>query len=213
MTFSEALPILNRLLNLYRCRWTLKAVPYEDVEQKIRLHVFRKWKLYDQRKDLRPWLARLIQRQIKNELRNEYYNYLPPCRRCPMFLGDDHCKIYASLFKCPLYKKYRKTKQAKENIQFAISYESIPYDSPQPSAADCAPIIQNIYDEIHGIDKQIFSMFFESGMSTTRIAQELQVSGMAFSKTFELVKVSLNNTKSLTAEILQDNKRIGSTEI
>lgn len=208
MTFDEAIPILNKMLDLYRVRWTLKAVPYEDIEQKIRLHVFKKWHLYNQSKDLRPWLARLIQHQLKNELRNEYYNYLPPCRRCPMFLGDDHCKIYKSPNKCSLYIKYKKTKQVKENMQFAISYETIPYDSPQPFSSDLTPIVQSIYDEIQGFDKKIFNMFFESGFSTTRIAQEVQVSGMAFSKSFEMVKVSLDRTKVVAQDILKDQKMI-----
>ena len=39
---------------------------YDDVSQIIRLHIYKKWDMYDPAKPLAPWLNRIITNQIKN---------------------------------------------------------------------------------------------------------------------------------------------------
>ena len=73
-------------------KWNLSAINwmnFEDVSQILRIHIFKKWHLYDPVKPLGPWLNRLISNQIKNLIRNNYGNYSRPCLRCDAAEGED----------------------------------------------------------------------------------------------------------------------------
>lgn len=210
MTFEEAIPHLDDLLKTFRSKWTLKAVPYADVCQNIRKHVFEKWHLYDPSKPVRPWLSRIIQHQLRNMLRNEYYVFLPPCRRCEMYLGEDRCKLYTKVSnRCQLIDKYNKTKLSKENIKFAVSYDTIPYDGIQEFSMDVGEAASLIHKELSGMDAQVFDMFFASGFSLTKIAQVFQnSSGITFNMAFCLTKNSIQKAKSVASEIIAEKKAL-----
>lgn len=206
MTFDEALPIFNEVLALYRGRWTLSSLPWEDVAQKIRIRAFKKFHLYDQAQPLKPWCARLIQHAISNELRDNYYIYKPPCLKCPMHLGDGHCKMFQDLEKCSLYANFLKNKKNAENIHFPVSYEAISYDSNQNFSYDAGLLVDAIYKTISGIDAHIFDLFHASGFSYTKIARQTEISGMAFSRKFDFVKKSIDKTEKIAANIIEEKK-------
>ncbi len=73
-------------LNKRRGKWFLTSlawIDFDDVKQIIRLHLHKKWDLWDQSRPLKPWLNRIISNQLKNILRNYYSNFAKPCLSCP----------------------------------------------------------------------------------------------------------------------------------
>ena len=85
----------------------------DDVAQILRIHIFKKWHLYDQTKKLTPWINRIISNQIKNLIRNNYGNYVRPCVKCAAAEGEDLCAIYKKQSaECPLFKNWYKNKKS-----------------------------------------------------------------------------------------------------
>ena len=100
---------------------------FEDVEQIIKLHVFRKWDMWDQSKALEPWLSRIITNQIRNIIRNNYTNYVKPCMNCPYNLGDDFCALNISGSQdssCAKYATWEKGKRHGFNIKLPLELEN-----------------------------------------------------------------------------------------
>ena len=96
-TFEECIDIIDAELIKRKNRWSLTSLcwmDYDDVSQIIRLHIYKKWDMYDPPKPLAPWLNRIITNQIKNLIRNNYGNYARPCLKCAASDGEDGCEIY-----------------------------------------------------------------------------------------------------------------------
>jgi len=135
--FEDKYDIIDAQIKRRRGKWYLNAISWlswEDVEQIIRTHIYKKWKLWDQKRALEPWLNRIISNQIKNILRNYYSNFIRPCSNCPFNLsgGIDHHseENYCSWTKtgkqdstCPLYAKWEKSKKNAYNINMATNID------------------------------------------------------------------------------------------
>jgi hypothetical protein len=106
-SFENSIAIVDEEIRKRKSKWTLAAlawIDFEDVEQILRIHIYRKWSLYDAQKPLAPWLNIIISNQIKNIIRNNYGNYARPCLKCAAAEWDDSCSIYGEQCKkCPLY--------------------------------------------------------------------------------------------------------------
>ena len=107
-----------------RGKWFLDSLAwfdFEDVEQIIRAHIFRKWHQWDQRRPLRPWINKIITNQMKNILRNNYSNFARPCLNCPFNQSNQHEAVHGNLCaftpsgnqcgECKLYAKWEKGKK------------------------------------------------------------------------------------------------------
>lgn len=124
-----------------------------------------------------------------------------------MHLGDNKCKMFdTDLKKCNLYANFLKNKKDAENIHFPVSYDAVAYDGHQSFSYDTKPLVNDIYKNLSGINSEIFQLFHESGFSYTKIAKMVEVSGMAFSRKFDFVKKSIDNTKKIAVELIQDKK-------
>jgi RNA polymerase sigma factor (sigma-70 family) len=129
-TFEEGLPIINAELIKRKYKWHLTAVAYfdyDDVCQIIRTHIYNKWNQYDSSRPFRPWINKIISSQIKNILRNIYWNFERPCLRCSANLQDGHCSMTKSgnqCDECPLFKKWARTKKNAHDIKLAVSMEN-----------------------------------------------------------------------------------------
>ena len=69
LKFEECIKTIDVEINKRKNKWSLTSLAwmdFEDVSQIIRIHIFKKWSLYDQTKPLGPWLNRIISNQIKN---------------------------------------------------------------------------------------------------------------------------------------------------
>ena len=128
--FEEKLPIIEVEIRKRRNKWQLnilKWMSFEDVEQIIKLHVFKKWHMWDQSKPLEPWLSRIIANQIRNLIRNNYTNYVKPCMSCPYNLGDDFCSLNKSGLQdssCDKFAAWSKSKRHGYNIKLPLELEN-----------------------------------------------------------------------------------------
>ena len=117
LKFEDKSEDLDNLFLRYRAKWQLNALAwldYEDVCQIIRLHIYKKWSLWDQRRPFKAWASTVISHQIKNLVRNNYSNFPRPCLKCPHYLGHDSCawtKSGTQDFECELMAKWKKKKE------------------------------------------------------------------------------------------------------
>lgn len=128
-TFEECLPEINIEIRKRRNKWTLTAInwmDYEDISQILRIHINKKWHLYDQTKPLPQWVNRIISNQISNLIRNNYYNFAKPCLKCPASQGENLCSWTPSrtqCTECPLYAKWNKYKKSAYDTKIPLSIE------------------------------------------------------------------------------------------
>lgn len=127
VTFEDSIDIIDREIAKRKGKWTLNAISwmdYEDVAQIIRIHIYKKWHMYDSTMPLSPWLNRIISRQIKNLIRNHYGNYIKPCVRCHASFNDNQCKIYGVQdAACPQYFNWLKSKANAYHTKLPVSIE------------------------------------------------------------------------------------------
>ncbi len=98
---------------------------YDDVSQIIRIHIYKKWHLFDQNKPIQPWLNVIISHQIKNIIRNVYSNFSRPCLKCYAAVENNGCKIYnEQCDACPLFANWKKRKEPASNIKVPVSIEN-----------------------------------------------------------------------------------------
>jgi len=129
-SFEEKIEIISKAINKKRNKWQLSAIAwmdFDDVSQIIKLHIYKKWSMWDQDKPLEPWIGRIISNQLKNLIRNNYSNYVRPCLSCPHNGGEDHCLISANGLQnnyCLLYAKWEKQKKTGYNIKMPVTIEN-----------------------------------------------------------------------------------------
>jgi hypothetical protein len=128
LSFEDKISEINQEINKRRHKWnltTLAWMDFSDVSQILRIHIYKKWNLYDPKKPLAPWVNRIVSNQIKNLIRNNYGNYSRPCLRCAAAEQEDGCTIYASqCSKCPLYAKWEKSKKSAHDIKLPVALEN-----------------------------------------------------------------------------------------
>ena len=129
LKFEDCIESIDTEISKRRGRWNLTALSwmdFDDVSQIIRIHIFKKWHLYDQSKSLAPWINTLISNQIKNLIRNNYGNYCRPCLKCAAAESDSLCYIYGTqCSSCPLFAQWEKTKKAAYLTKLPTPLESV----------------------------------------------------------------------------------------
>lgn len=127
LKFEDYIELIDAEINKHRNKWFLSestSIDFEDVSQIIKIHIFKKWPLFDDSKRLEPWINAIVSNQIKNLIRNNYGNYSKPCVKCGAAIGGDGCAIYSEqCSSCPLYAKWEKTKKHALNIKKCQSTE------------------------------------------------------------------------------------------
>ena len=131
--FENCIEQIDSEIRKRKSRWSLTALSwmdFDDVSQIIRIHVFKKWHLYDQSKPLAPWINTLISNQIKNLIRNNYGNYCRPCLKCAAAESDSLCYIYGTQSpSCPLFAQWEKTKKAAYLTKLPSPLESVQHET------------------------------------------------------------------------------------
>lgn len=129
-SFEDKIDIINKAVNRKRSKWQLTAITwmdYDDVCQIIKLHIYKKWGMWDQSKPLEPWIGRIISNQLKNLIRNNYTNFVRPCLSCPHNGGDDICLSTKSGIQnssCELYAKWERQKKSGYDIKMPLTIEN-----------------------------------------------------------------------------------------
>ena len=140
LKFEDCIESIDAEINKRRGRWNLTALSwmdFDDVSQIIRVHIFKKWHLYDQSKSLAPWINTLISNQIKNLIRNNYGNYCRPCLKCAAAESDSLCYIYGTqCSSCPLFAQWEKTKKAAYLTKLPTPLESVEHEMENIELSD-----------------------------------------------------------------------------
>ena len=133
LKFEDCIESIDTEISKRRSRWNLTALSwmdFDDVSQIIRIHIFKKWHLYDQSKSLAPWVNTLISNQIKNLIRNNYGNYCRPCLKCAAAESESLCYIYGTQnSSCPLFAQWEKTKKAAYLTKLPSPLESVEHET------------------------------------------------------------------------------------
>ncbi len=129
-TFEACIPTLDKLLSKNKHKWQLKIIGYmewEDIAQIVRIHIFKKWHLYNPHQNFSPWANTIINNQLKNIRRNVYDSCSRPCLKCVYNLGGDSCDWTIGGKQdsgCPLFKKWENSKKYAHNVKLPVSTEN-----------------------------------------------------------------------------------------
>jgi hypothetical protein len=127
-SFESLIDIIDSEIIKRKNKWNLTAInwmDFHDVAQILRIHIHKKWHLYDHKKPLAPWVNRIISNQIKNLIRNNYSNFTRPCLKCAAAEGEDGCAIYSNQCNaCPLYANWEKSKKNAHDTKLTLSIEN-----------------------------------------------------------------------------------------
>jgi hypothetical protein len=125
-SYEDKSETIDREINKRRSKWQLKAIAwmdFEDVRQLLRIHIYKKWSLWDQSRPIEPWLNAIITNQMNNLIRDNLWSFSRPCLRCDANQGGDLCGIYTEqCCKCPLYLKWYKKKKKVHDLKIPTSY-------------------------------------------------------------------------------------------
>lgn len=190
-TFESKIDVVDNEIRKRKGKWQLKAradLDYEDVEQILRLHIYRKWELWDQSRPLEPWLNRTITRQISNLLRNLYGGFSRPCLKCAANQGGELCSLYKTqCAQCPLYMKWIKGKKQAHDVKIPLplenhtqEVESISSDFIDYEAA-AKVIHENIMPKLSKVQCCVYEMLYIQNLSEDEIAMK-----MGYKKTKDL---------------------------
>jgi DNA-directed RNA polymerase specialized sigma24 family protein len=127
-TFEERFSEINVEIYKRKHKWNLTSLAwmdFDDVAQILRIHIHKKWSMYDTDQPLAPWINRIVSNQIKNLIRNNYGNYSRPCLKCAAAEDEDHCSIYGKQCNaCPLYAAWEKNKKNAHDTKLPLALEN-----------------------------------------------------------------------------------------
>jgi hypothetical protein len=137
ITYEDKVAVIDQELQKRKHKWHLNAIAwfdFQDVEQIIRFHIFKKWHLWDQKRPLEPWVNKIISNQLKNILRNNYSNFARPCLSCPFNQSEQEESTNGNLCgftpsglqcgECKLYAKWEKGKKHAYDIKLPLALEN-----------------------------------------------------------------------------------------
>ena len=190
--YEDHQDIIEEELNKRRGKWFLTSlawIDFDDVKQIIRLHLHKKWDLWDQSRPLKPWLNRIISNQLKNILRNYYSNFAKPCLSCPFnqsgvteeaeigLCGFTESKTQCN--ECPLYAKWEKTKKSAYQVKMPVALENYgqeihhkSIDSFELESAE-SRLHKEMKEKLSEKHYRIYEMLFIKNMSDEEVAEEL----------------------------------------
>lgn len=162
--FEDKIIEINEFIAKRKGKWRLESVSgldFEDIAQILRLHIYRKWHLWDQTRPFGNWINKVISRQLTNLIRNYYGNLAPPCnsdpKPCSHNQGGNLCGWTPSGTKCsecPLYDKWEKTKKYGYNLLLA---DSINRDDYVESNSFHSKDVEKGLENLNKISKEILT--------------------------------------------------------
>ena len=192
--FEDMYDIIDQVIKKRKNKWKLKAITwfdFEDIEQIIKLHIFRKWHLWDQTRAIEPWVNRIVTNQIRNIIRNNYTSFARPCLSCPFNQNresengpDMSCGFTISgkqCNECPLFAKWEKVKKSAYDVKITVSLEnhknyfmnfesSTNYDYKE-AEKKLHDLMKNNLSDKHFF---IYKMFFIDNLTDDQIARILR---------------------------------------
>ena len=188
LIFEDQIDVINQEIRKRKHKWFLDSMPwiaFEDVEQIRRIHIYQKWNKWDQKRELKPWINKIITNQFKNILRNYYLNFAKPCSNCPFdssIGGDNLCSFTKSGSQdstCPLYKKWEKSKKSAHDVKIPLRLDAQEYESTDFSAntfnVDHAILAlqKHLKEDLSEKHYKIYQMLFIDNLDEDIVAKEL----------------------------------------
>jgi len=188
LIFEDQIEVINQEIRKRKNKWFLDSMPwisFEDVEQIIRLHIYQKWDKWDQKRELKPWINKIISNQFKNILRNFYLNFAKPCSNCPFdtsIAGDNLCSFTKSGSQdssCPLYKKWEKSKKGAHDVKIPLRLDSQEYESVTFKSNDfnvdlaIDSVQKHLKEDLSDRQYKIYQMLFIDNINEDIVAKEL----------------------------------------
>lgn len=190
-TYEDHQETIEEELNKRQSKWFLKSlswIDFDDVKQIIRMHLHKKWDLWDQSRPLKPWLNRIISNQLKNILRNYYSNFAKPCLNCPFnqsgvaeenemgLCGFTESKTQCN--ECPLYAKWEKTKKSAYQVKIPLALENHSYEiKNKNNSFELELAEQRLHAEMEKKLSEkhyaIYCMLFIENMTDEEVAEKL----------------------------------------
>jgi RNA polymerase sigma factor (sigma-70 family) len=207
LSFEDKISEINQEINKRRHKWnltTLAWMDFSDVSQILRIHIYKKWNLYDPKKPLAPWVNRIVSNQIKNLIRNNYGNYSRPCLRCAAAEQEDGCTIYASqCSKCPLYAKWEKSKKSAHDIKLPVALENHTQEVHNiiEDEIDIEKTAKNIHTKMQQVLKPIEWKFYELYYIKHK-SEEESAKLMGYKTTEKNRKIGYKQVKNLKKSIM-----------
>jgi RNA polymerase sigma factor (sigma-70 family) len=160
-SFESLIDVINSEIIKRKSKWNLTAInwmDFNDVSQILRIHIYKKWHLYDYKKPLAPWVNRIISNQIKNLIRNNYSNFTRPCLKCAAAESEEGCSIYGQQCStCPLYANWERSKKSAHDTKLTLSIEnhSQEINDMQTNNFNMEETAQNIHKKMEKVLKPI----------------------------------------------------------
>lgn len=186
--YEDKIDIINGEIRKRKHKWFLDSIPwisFEDVEQIIRLHIYHKWDQWDQKRDLKPWINKIISNQFKNILRNFYLNFAKPCSSCPFdssMSGENLCSFTKSGAQdntCPLYAKWEKSKKGAHDVKIPLRLDAQEYESSMFKADTfnidkaIVEVQSHLKQELSPKHYEIYVMLFIENKTEAEVAKHL----------------------------------------
>ena len=175
LKFEDHIEQIDAEIKKRKSKWNLTALSwmdFDDVSQILRIHIFKKWHLYDPQKPIYPWINMIISNQIKNLIRNNYGNYCRPCLKCAAAESGDLCYIYGKQSEsCPLFANWMKTrKQAYDaKLPVSINDHEIEINAAEYSDIDIFALMEKLNEKMKEILKssewKIYKALYIDNMS------------------------------------------------
>jgi len=192
--FEDMYETIDLVIKKRKNKWKLKAITwfdFEDIEQIIKVHIFKKWHLWDQSRAIEPWVNRIVTNQIRNIIRNNYTSFARPCLSCPFNQNKEgesgvemSCGFTVSgtqCNECPLYSKWEKIKKSAYDVKITVSLENHKnYFNTFESSIDHD--YKSAENKLHALMKNnlsdknffIYKMFFIDNLNDDEIAKTLR---------------------------------------
>jgi RNA polymerase sigma factor (sigma-70 family) len=181
--FEDNIEAIDQEIRKRKNKWSLTALAwmdFDDVSQILRIHIYKKWDMYDPAQPLAPWINRIISNQIKNLIRNNYGNFTRPCLRCAAAEGTNHCQIYEDQNNaCPLYAHWEKTKKRAHDAKLPLSLEnhSREVHSISTDFFDVAQAAEKLHKKMKSILKanelQVYELLYIENLEEEEVASRM----------------------------------------
>lgn len=210
--FEDCITEIDQEILKRKTKWSLTAInwmDYSDVSQILRIHIYKKWNMYNQSKPLAPWIGRIISNQIKNLIRNHYGSFSRPCLRCPAFEGGDSCGIYGTQnVKCGIYKKWFKSKKNALDIKIPVTIENHAQEigSVKDEKINIEKTLENLHEKMKKILKNNEWRFYELVYIQNKSYEEA-AHAMGYKTTEEKRTAGYKQIKNLKQSIIQKAKK------
>lgn len=157
LKYEDCIETIEGEINKKKSKWTLSALQWlswDDIGQILRIHIHKKFSLWNQNRPLAPYLSVLITHQLSNLIRNLYGNYVSPCHECPAREENGLCSVYGTQgTSCQLYKKWIETKKQAYDTKLPLSLE---FHTNEVQNKECQSIdLEKAAERLHNRMKEI----------------------------------------------------------